>query len=154
VGAALRIDGAVRTAGGSSAFVTAVLAHLAADGTFTWINCGHPPPIAVSAGGGVRELTAPGHYPLGLFEGGRGFSTASRPLRAGERIVLYTDGVVDRRLDDHSELGLRGVRRAIAAEPSGTAAGTVIAVQRAVRQASENALRDDSTVVVVRAVHD
>jgi serine phosphatase RsbU (regulator of sigma subunit) len=154
VGAALRIDAAVRAAGRKSGFVTAVLAHVAPDGSFTWINCGHPPPIAISAGGGVRELTAPGHYPLGLFEAGRPFTTNSRALRGDERVVLYTDGVVDRRLDDASELGLRGVRGAIAAEPAVTAASTVIAVQRAVRDASQAPLRDDSTVVVVRLAHD
>jgi serine phosphatase RsbU (regulator of sigma subunit) len=154
VGAALRIDGAVRAAGGGSAFVTAILAHVTPDGSFTWINCGHPPPIAISARGGARELSSPGHYPLGLFEGPHPFTTTLQVLRAGERVVLYTDGVVDRRRDDQSELGLRGVRQAITAEPAVTATSTVIAVQRAVRNASEAALRDDSTVVVVRLAHD
>jgi serine phosphatase RsbU (regulator of sigma subunit) len=65
------------------------------------VSAGHLPPLIVSAGGAPRWLDAPVQRPLGLECAGRS-ATAAR-LERGDTLLVYTDGLVERRdeaLDD------------------------------------------------------
>jgi signal transduction histidine kinase/DNA-binding response OmpR family regulator len=67
------------------------------DRTLTYANAGHVPPLVCSPGAGTTRLTA-ADPPLGtgLYEG----QVGSVPFPAGSRLVLYTDGLVERRGSD------------------------------------------------------
>jgi serine phosphatase RsbU (regulator of sigma subunit) len=130
-------------------FVTAVVARWnAIYSTFSWINCGHPPPLVVSPDGEVEELTTVSSLPLGLWERERRFSRSQRRLANGERLVLYSDGVSARRSAD-GLFGIEGIRRALesAHGPSATAAAR--SIQEAVMRAAEDPLQDDAVAVVL-----
>ncbi len=63
------------------------------DGTFVWTNAGHNPPLLVRHNGTIEPLDSQG-FPLGLF-GDSTFELQCGKLNPGDRLVLYTDGVMD-----------------------------------------------------------
>jgi hypothetical protein len=123
---ARRIDASLarRPAAPLEEFVTAVLAEIdPAAGTLTVYNCGHPPPLVVSPGPGNRtgsgsqtgsdgqagsdgqqlpqvttvDVPAPA-LPLRLMSlGGTSGAERTVPLRPGDALLLYTDGVTEAR---------------------------------------------------------
>lgn len=75
-------------------FVTAVFAEFGPGGRLTLVNCGHHPPLLVRAA--TTELLTPGTTttPLGLDP----MPTAEETtMLAGDRLLLYTDGLVEAR---------------------------------------------------------
>jgi phosphoserine phosphatase RsbU/P len=72
-----------------------------ASGRLVFSNAGHPPPLRLGAGGGGEWLTGALAPPLGTAWEGR--ELAEAVLAPGDRLLLYTDGLVERRdvtLDD------------------------------------------------------
>jgi serine phosphatase RsbU (regulator of sigma subunit)/integral membrane sensor domain MASE1/anti-sigma regulatory factor (Ser/Thr protein kinase) len=59
------------------------------------VSAGHPPPLTRRAGT-VSELKVVPSVPLGAFSDTR-FESVTVPLERGSMLVLYTDGLVDRR---------------------------------------------------------
>ena len=80
-------------------FVTAILAEISADGQrIEILNCGHPPPLLLSAG--KASLIEPGDasLPLGLAQLAATARTGlSVPFGPGDQLLLYTDGVTEAR---------------------------------------------------------
>ncbi|MFJ5776282.1 SpoIIE family protein phosphatase [Streptomyces sp. NPDC093094] len=71
-------------------------------------NAGHLPPVLDAADGNRRLLDLPTGAPLGV--GGVPFHTTAFELRPGDRLVLYTDGLVETRhhpIDDRLNTLLR-----------------------------------------------
>ncbi|MGC3002578.1 SpoIIE family protein phosphatase [Streptomyces sp. G35A] len=58
-------------------------------------NAGHLPPVRIRAGHAPELLDLPTGVPLGV--GGVGFSTTVVELEPGDRLVFYTDGLVETR---------------------------------------------------------
>jgi serine phosphatase RsbU (regulator of sigma subunit) len=84
---------------GSTRLATAVLARLDPDGPahrFSWSNAGHPPPLLRHASGRVEILETEPDLLLGLGPGSDR-RTHSAPLPAGSTVLLYTDGLIERR---------------------------------------------------------
>jgi serine phosphatase RsbU (regulator of sigma subunit) len=77
---------------GSATVLCAILDRAA--GTLTYSSAGHLPPL-VSGPGGPRWLDAATAPPLGVRPGGRPEATVR--LHDGDTLVLYTDGLVERR---------------------------------------------------------
>ncbi|EJZ08100.1 putative GAF sensor protein [Mycolicibacterium vaccae ATCC 25954] len=76
---------------------TAVCAVLdPATGELVYSSAGHPPPILVHADGAVEQLTDAHTIALGLRVG-RHRPEASFTMPAGSTLLLYTDGLVERR---------------------------------------------------------
>ncbi|PRY47803.1 stage II sporulation protein E [Geodermatophilus tzadiensis] len=132
---------------GAPALVTAVVAVLTptADGVaLCWSNAGHPPPVLAGADGTVRLLERRPERLLGVEPGSRR-SDDDLLLLPGDTLLLYTDGLVERRdrdLDEGTDWLLTGLRRR-AAEPldavvDGLLAGLV------------GTLHDDVAVLAVR----
>ncbi|MGW5851792.1 PP2C family protein-serine/threonine phosphatase [Streptomyces sp. NPDC055254] len=69
-----------------------------ARGTALYANAGHLPPAVFAADGTGRLLDVPVGPPLGTGLGG--YESAAHPLTADETLVLYTDGLVERRGED------------------------------------------------------
>ncbi|MET9453230.1 PP2C family protein-serine/threonine phosphatase [Streptomyces cinerochromogenes] len=88
--------------GGSEAgerFVTAVFAEIPPkEPLIRVVNCGHPPPVLLRAGE-VRELDSGRSAPplnLGMLVG-ETYHVDTYPLRAGDQLLLYTDGITETR---------------------------------------------------------
>jgi hypothetical protein len=98
---AYRLDaGLTRRWGKHEEFVTALLAQVDPErGRLTILNCGHPPPILVTAAGEVRvlEVRAPAP-PLGLITlGNDSGAKQTYAFEPYDQLLLYTDGVTEAR---------------------------------------------------------
>ena len=80
-------------------FVTAVLARLETEtGLLHYLLAGHPPPLLVRSGRVVKELTHPPRRPLGISPARTGDQVvAQEQLEPGDRLLLYSDGIVEAR---------------------------------------------------------
>ena len=116
---------------------------------FRWISAGHPPPLLLRADGSAEELEGAGTYPLGLFEGAREFETTERRLEPGERLLLYSDGLTERKSADNTRIGLEGLLPVLHEHRGASAARVVRALQAAVSDASPQPLRDDATMLLL-----
>jgi serine phosphatase RsbU (regulator of sigma subunit) len=115
-----RADHAVARQFGDSRYVTALLCDLdVPTGVFTWIPCGHPPPLLIRSDKMIKELARRPQPPLGLAEQAtRRGSYGTRPrsddgvalyteqLEPGDRVLLYTDGVTEGRAADGKPFGI------------------------------------------------
>ena len=131
--------------------VTALVARWhAATGEFSWINCGHPHALLAGLDGSLEALNGPQHEPLGAPRSSGRFEPTARRLGSGERLVLVTDGVTERRTEDGGVFGEDGIRTAIESVGDATAAASAMAIMQAVVDCSREPLEDDATVVVLR----
>jgi hypothetical protein len=89
------VDESVTRAAGQEDFVTAVFAELDPRGWLQLVNCGHPPPLRLSAGGQLAEL-APAAFatPLGLHPD---LHPSTFSVRTGDRLLFFTDGLLEAR---------------------------------------------------------
>ncbi|MGI5239786.1 PP2C family protein-serine/threonine phosphatase [Dactylosporangium sp. CA-139066] len=79
------------------AMATAVYAVLSPDrSSITISNAGHPPPVLLDPDGPARLAVVRPDLPLGAHPGAERHST-TLPIPAGGTLLLYTDGLVERR---------------------------------------------------------
>jgi serine phosphatase RsbU (regulator of sigma subunit) len=103
--------------------------------------------LLVTSEGELLELEGTEHPALGLGEHARRFTIDRRRLEPGERLLLISDGVLDRRTSAGESFGMAGVRAALAGTHD-AAASTVRALEDAITAASSDPLEDDATIVV------
>jgi phosphoserine phosphatase RsbU/P len=72
--------------------------------TIRYVNCGHPSPVLVRANGDFELLEATATV-LGAFKD-RGFEERSVALRSGDRLVLFSDGFSEARIEVLTEEAL------------------------------------------------
>lgn len=113
--------------------------------TLTLANCGHPRPLLLR-GGALRELGAPGPM-AGAYDDGD-WPCAEVALRAGDVLLLYTDGVLDT-VGEHDRFGverLHATLRAVAAVEPCTLVRHLAETLDAFRRGPQ---RDDTAIVAV-----
>ncbi|MEJ2865378.1 PP2C family protein-serine/threonine phosphatase [Actinomycetospora flava] len=94
--------------GGPSRFVTAALVRLdTTTGVVDYLVAGHPPPLLLRNGRMIRPLDAPLRPPLGVVPSAVPSPALRSPaaheqLEPGDRLLIYTDGIVEAR-DDRGE---------------------------------------------------
>lgn len=81
---------------GAEDFVTAIIADIDGHGGACFVNCGHHPPLRLGRGAPVA-IDAPPTTPLGLAPVPR---RSLMQLAPGERLLFYTDGLVEARERD------------------------------------------------------
>ncbi|MFJ5550076.1 PP2C family protein-serine/threonine phosphatase [Streptomyces sp. NPDC093225] len=69
-----------------------------ARGTAVYASAGHLPPVVFDRDGAGEVLDVPVGPPLGTGVGG--YEALARPIAAGQTLLLYTDGLVERRGED------------------------------------------------------
>jgi serine phosphatase RsbU (regulator of sigma subunit) len=80
---------------------------------FSWANAGHPPPLLITADGATRYLTGAPEPLLGI-QPERPRTTHTATIPAGSTLLLYTDGLIERR-DRDLDSGLAALRDSAAA---------------------------------------
>jgi PAS domain S-box-containing protein len=85
------------------------------DATLSWVNAGHPSPLVLGADGSAHLLEGGRSVPLGVLPF-PGYQPATATLEPGGAIVLYTDGLIERR-GEHLDEGLQLILRAAADGP-------------------------------------
>lgn len=119
-------------------------------GKLTYANAGHPVPYRISQRGSVEPLGAVTGPILGILDE-REFETQEETIEAGDRLVLFTDGITEARnpcgeffggvqlaaaLAQHAALGLEEFCEALASSVRGFQSGrpqddaTILALQR------------------------
>lgn len=121
----------------------------AATSTLSWVSCGHPWAYVIRTDQELGEIEGPDHAPLGAGKKKRSFRVTRRQLGPGERLVLVSDGIIERRLEAGGAFGIGGIKQALADAASQTAASTAMAIQQAVTQSWREPLEDDGTIVVM-----
>jgi len=136
--------------GGSATFLTAVVATWdAPSATLSWVCCGHPAPLLVTAAGQIEHLEGHRTHPLGLtLDGPRTFARNQRSLAPGDRVVFYSDGITERRTAG-GRFGTEGLAAALRSAADQSAAAAIIAVERAVLSASADPISDDATQLIL-----
>jgi len=134
-------------------FVTfCILSVDAARRTLSWANLGHEPPILVRGDGTVVPLEATGPAVARLLSA-LAVSSDRLSLSAGDRVVMWTDGVSEALDADRRPFGREPVERAVTEAPP-SAAAIVQAITDAVRRHTGGAFQDDVTVVALAVSDD
>jgi serine phosphatase RsbU (regulator of sigma subunit) len=141
---------AIAAAIGSAAFATGQIGRLALDtGELTWLNAGHPLPLLVRDRTFVCQLACPPSFPMGL--GGAVKAVATDSLQRGDRVLFYTDGVVESKAPDGETFGVDRLADLLvrtAAEDI-SPAETVRRRAAAVLAHNRKPLRDDATLLLL-----
>jgi serine phosphatase RsbU (regulator of sigma subunit) len=147
---AIEVNEAIASEFGAGQFATAVLGRLdLVTGRLRWINAGHPEPLIVRGSSLVQPPHCPPSRPLGLQQ--------SQPLvcetrlEPGDRLLLYTDGIIEARSPDGEFFGERRLADFISAA---AAAGdpppeTVRRLMRRVLAHQADQLQDDASIVIL-----
>ena len=91
------MDEAISQQFGPDHFVTAQLMHLnIATGELQLVNAGHPAPLLIRDHLVVRGLESATTLPIGF--GGAHRRSASEQLQPGDRVLFFTDGIIEEHL--------------------------------------------------------
>jgi sigma-B regulation protein RsbU (phosphoserine phosphatase) len=135
-------------------FLTAILAELdPATGRYRRICAGHPSELLLRNGKLVRVLPGPTALPLGMDDlGGSWPVVTEEPLEPGDRLLLYTDGVVEARSEEGEFFGVERLggflTRALADQHP--PAETMRRLVHAILDHQHEQLQDDATAVSVQ----
>ena len=114
-----------------------------------WVACGEVAPMVIRADGELEILDG-GLLPrLGDPDMPERADEQQRRIEPGERLLLLSDGILGRATRDGGTLGVRGVHQAALKAPGSSAAGTVRAIEDAVRENVVDPLEDDATLIVL-----
>jgi sigma-B regulation protein RsbU (phosphoserine phosphatase) len=131
----------------SGRFVTFCYARLdVATGRLTYANAGHNPPLLVHADGRVDELQ-PGGTVLGVFAEST-YEQGEFRIGAGDRLVLYTDGITEGRDGAGEEFGEERLARSALAHRALPADAMLASMLRDVEAFNGGTYEDDATLIV------
>ena len=126
-------------------FVTAVLAEIDDDGTVRLVSCGHPPPVIARAATARLVETVPPTTPFGL---GPEPVAAELRLLPGDRLLFYTDGLVETPARDGGFIDLDSLLTGVTTDPLEGALDGILDRLRA----SARHVRDDLALLLVEYV--
>ena len=129
-------------------FVSLVAATMGADGSVRLIDAGHGHWLIARAGAEPQHPQRAGGPPLGVDPDAR-FEPCEHRLRAGDRLVCYTDGIPDQTGPDGRAFGFGRLDDAVRAS-DGCESDVARIFDALQRHADGRALDDDATVASVQ----
>lgn len=128
-------------------FVTVALITLDLDtGEMHYSNAGHSP-IAILRNDGSIEFIVQENFPLGVFSTAK-YRESTDYLRAGEKLLLYTDGISESHVSNEL-FGEEGIRRTLTGHLDWSGDEIADRLITAATEWSEGRLRDDAALVVI-----
>jgi serine phosphatase RsbU (regulator of sigma subunit) len=136
-------------------FVTGIITQLdTTTGTLRWMCHGHPLPLLIRNDRVIGAIEAAPALPFGLgtsVDGEAAVSITETSLQPGDRILLYTDGIVEARTAEGEDFGLERLQdflhRALA---SGYSDSEIVRrLSHAVLDHHGGHLRDDATTLLL-----
>jgi serine phosphatase RsbU (regulator of sigma subunit) len=113
-----------------------------------WARAGHLPPVLVR-GGSAAELPLPGGVLLGMDPDAQ-YEEAIEPLRPGDTLLLFTDGLIERRGDSIVDVLEEFVQTVVAVARTGGAGPTAGAQADRILASAVSDTGDDACLVAVR----
>jgi sigma-B regulation protein RsbU (phosphoserine phosphatase) len=145
-----RLNRVIHRAALATKFASLFYGELRADGRLEYCNAGHNPPLW-RRGRTLTELDRGGTV-LGPIPTAR-YESTEIVLHAGDALLLYTDGVVDRENRRGVHFGVERLRRLLREFAGAGAKQSVYTILSAVdAHAQGSPAHDDMTVVVVRRI--
>jgi serine phosphatase RsbU (regulator of sigma subunit) len=151
------VDSVIAAQFGPDKFVTGVFGELdTTNGWWRWTTCGHPPVLLLRGGRVVRTLDSVIGAPLGLGLLEPDPPVGQERLEPGDRLLLYTDGVLDARDADGNFFGPQRLADFVTREEAAglPAAETLRRLNRAILHHQQGSLQDDATTVLVEWLTD
>ncbi len=128
-------------------FVTVFLAVLdPKTGELTYCSAGHPPGIICHPDGGT-ELLHSSNVPIGVIVGNK-YEDSASSLNAGDKLVIYTDGISEAR-HEQELFGSERLEKVLIERRSETPDALVTSILDAVSTWAQGNLRDDTAMVIV-----
>jgi sigma-B regulation protein RsbU (phosphoserine phosphatase) len=117
------------------------------EGTLTYSNAGHYPPILARADGTIERLDAGGAV-LGVFPEGV-YEQAQVSIQSGDRLVLYTDGITEVINAADEEFGEARLVDLVVAHRACSAPALQARLAAAAADFSDGRFQDDATLIVM-----
>ena len=150
---AAAIDAEVGAHFAGEQFVTGLLLELDLEtGRLTWLSAGHPLPLLLRGTRVVKTLSIQPGLPLGVGAGlGMSPTIGQEALEPGDRVLMYSDGVVEARAGDGAFFGVERLGDLVAREAAAglPAPETMRKLMHAILEHQEGALQDDATTVLL-----
>lgn len=138
---------------GGDRFLTGLIGELdRRSGRLRLVSAGHPPPLLARDGSVVGELASTPALPIGLGAEGQPPEARDEALEPGDRVLAYTDGVVEARTpDDGSLFGIDRLGNALEREFAGDqpAPESMRRLMRHVVEHQRYELRDDAMLLLL-----
>ncbi|MGW0632851.1 PP2C family protein-serine/threonine phosphatase [Streptomyces sp. NPDC002758] len=135
---------------GPEHFVTAQMMRLnIATGHLQWVNAGHPPPLLIRDRRVIGRLESPTTLPVGF--GGEEPRVSEQMLRRGDRVLCFTDGLIEEREAGGEQFGLEqliDIVTKVGVKEKGVRA-MVRALSHALMSARGGVTSDDATIFLV-----
>lgn len=155
VSTAEAVDQVLAAQFGTESFVTAVMAELdLTNGMLRTLSAAHPAPLLVRAGRSLGELDTEPGVPLGF--GDRDDTIVTASLQHGDRILMFSDGVIEARSDSGEFFGTARLIDLLVREesrqqpPPETLRRLIVAVL----DHQQGALQDDATMLMLEWAGD
>jgi hypothetical protein len=134
----------------STKFISLVYGELERNGTFVYVNAGHPPPLLVKEAG-IERLDVGGTIlgPIRETVFNRGFAFVD----PGDLLIFFTDGIIERVNSDGIPFGEEGLLEYVGTR-RGESAGSIIdrLFDHLARFGGGAKWRDDATVIIVKRI--
>ncbi len=144
------MDTAIAEQFSADQFATAQMARLdVRSGRLQWVNAGHPAPLLVRGHRVVATLDSPTTLPVGF--GGATPVATERALEPGDRVLFFTDGLIEEHQNGGPEFGETRLRDLIeiVGHDAGPVQEMVRRLSRALMQERGGVTSDDATLLLV-----
>ncbi|WP_406363100.1 PP2C family protein-serine/threonine phosphatase [Streptomyces sp. NBC_01579] len=145
------MDDAIARQFGPDHFVTAQLMHVnIATGEMQLVNAGHPAPLLIRDGRVVQQLESATTLPVGF--GGKEPRIREHTLQQGDRVLCYTDGIIEEHVNDGEQFGeerlIRCVNR-LGEEPSHGLRADLRRLSHTLKRERRGRTSDDATLFMI-----
>ena len=116
----------------------------------TFVDCGHPGILHLSAGDGSSRILKGSNFPLGFLDDVR-YEEVHESFEPGDLFLLYSDGLIEARRADGEMFGVKRVQEVVEALEHADPPAVVTALKRTLAQyVGTDELNDDLTLVAIQ----